>query len=66
MLLVLITDEILHALDIGKVSELILLDFSKAFELSNHTLLEGTIHFISVDEAAWRLLITYLREKNKF
>lgn len=55
-----VTDEILKATDSDKVTVLVLLDYSKAFDRINHKLLLGILSYYGVSEDAGRLLSSFL------
>lgn len=55
-----ITDDILQATDEGKLSVLVLLDYSKAFDCVNYNILLSMLHFLGFSHNAVKLLENYL------
>lgn len=55
-----ITDDIMCASDDGKMTILTLLDFSKAFDTLNHSILLSILKYIGLDDSAIELLKNYL------
>lgn len=55
-----ITDEIIKATDNRYLTALVLLDFSKAFDTINHSLLIAILHFIGFDNSSTDLIKQYL------
>lgn len=60
-----VTDEILHALDNGLVSVLVLLDFSKAFDTINHKLICTKLKYYGFLPPAISLLTSYLSDRSQ-
>lgn len=58
-----ILDDIIKASDESKISILILLDYSKAFDMINHTILKSILHFVGFGESAGALLSSYLTDR---
>ncbi|GJQ81686.1 hypothetical protein Trydic_g8562 [Trypoxylus dichotomus] len=55
-----IVDDILSASDIGDLTVLVLLDFSKAFDRIDHSLLLAILHYIGLGEVALHFFRAYL------
>lgn len=55
-----VTDDILSAIDKNKLTVLVLLDYSKAFDLINHRLLLAVLHYFGFGADALALLSSYL------
>ncbi|VEN44264.1 unnamed protein product [Callosobruchus maculatus] len=55
-----VTDDIITAIDRGKSSLLLLLDYSKAFDTLNHDLLISILHFVGFSKDAVKLMTSYL------
>lgn len=60
-----ITDDVLEAFDKGKLTLLILLDYSKAFDTLNHNILNAVLHFIGFNESSLNLLSDYLTNRSQ-
>lgn len=60
-----ITDDILKAYDDNKVSILVLLDYSKAFDMINHRILLSILHYIGLDNNAIRFLGSFLSDRQQ-
>lgn len=60
-----VTDDILEASDRGELTALVLLDYSKAFDRLNHSLLLAILHYIGFEESAARLVHSYLADRNQ-
>jgi len=60
-----VVDDVLRAADVGRVSALVMLDFSKAFDTINHEILLAILHFIGLGESACALLSNYLLNRNQ-
>ena len=58
-----ITDDILRATDENKISILISLDFSKAFDMLDHRILYSLLHFIGFSENARNLVFSFLSDR---
>lgn len=56
-----VTDDILSATDQGKITILVLLDFSKAFETVDHGILISVLKYMGVNREALSLIDSYLR-----
>lgn len=61
-----IVDDILEALDKGESTALILLDFSKAFDLVNHRLLDATLKYLNFSTKSRELLHSYLDDREQY
>ncbi|GJQ84506.1 hypothetical protein Trydic_g9066 [Trypoxylus dichotomus] len=55
-----IVDDILSTTDIGDLTVLVLLDFSKAFNRVDHSLLLAILHYIDLGEVALHFFRAYL------
>lgn len=60
-----ITDDIISATDLGQVTVLVLLDFSKAFDTINHDLLLSILHFIGMGPDAISFFESYLTDRTQ-
>lgn len=60
-----VTDDILRATDDGKLTVLILLDFSRAFDTIDHNLLCQILRFIGLDTGAVALLRSFLTDRKQ-
>lgn len=60
-----VTDDILSASDNKKVTALVLLDYSKAFDRLNHRLLLAILHHIGFSDSAVALVANYLANRNQ-
>lgn len=60
-----ISDDILSATDQNKITALVLLDFSKAFDTLDHDILISILHFIGFANSACILLANYLSEREQ-
>lgn len=58
-----ITDDILKGLNDNKVTALILLDYSKAFDMINHTILLARLHYIGFSSNSCKLLKSYITDR---
>lgn len=61
-----VTDDIISAADEGKVTALVLLDFTKAFERIDHSLLLAILKFMGFTHEAVTLIRNYLSTRFKF
>nr|CAI5840082.1 unnamed protein product [Callosobruchus analis] len=64
--LVNILDDLLKSCDEGRLSALVLLDFSKAFDLVDHRLLCAKLKYLNFSQAARALLETYLFDRKQY
>ena len=55
-----VIDDIVAARDLGQTTALILLDYSKAFDMLNLSMLCAVLHYIGLDELAVSFLASYL------
>ena len=55
-----VTDDVMRATDSGRVTVLVLLDFSKAFDTVHHDLLLAILHYMGLDESAISFFQSYL------
>nr|CAI5834113.1 unnamed protein product [Callosobruchus analis] len=60
-----IIDDILHATDENKITALILLDYSKAFDKINHKLLLAILKYVGISESSLRLMTSYLEDRQQ-
>ena len=60
-----VTDDILRAADDGKITALVLLDFSKAFDTLHHGTLLSILHFIGLSDHAVKLIKDYLEARDQ-
>lgn len=58
-----VTDDIFFSLDSNNLCALILLDYSKAFDILNHDLLIAILHFIGFGDSACSFMTSYLTER---
>ena len=63
--LITVLDSIIFAVDSGKVSVLVLLDFSKAFDTINHCLLCSKLRFYGFKPDAVALIESYLSNRSQ-
>lgn len=63
--LVNVTDDILRARDMGKITALMLFDFSKAFDMVNYNLLLAICHHIGIGPEACQLISSYLDNRQQ-
>lgn len=61
-----VLDDILKAYDEGKTSALVLLDFSKAFDLVNHRLLCAKLKFLNLSDCCRDLIESYLQDRDQY
>ena len=55
-----VTDDIFRTLDAGKACLLVMLDFTKAFDMVNHKILISILHFVGFADAATDLVSSFL------
>lgn len=60
-----ITDDIIKATDGGKLTILVLLDFSKAFDTVDHSMLCQILRFIGMHSDSVELLKSYLENRKQ-
>lgn len=60
-----VTDDLLEATDKGKLSVLILLDFSKAFDTVNHSLLLSILHYVGMSYGVIDFFKSYLENRSQ-
>lgn len=60
-----VTDDIFRASDAGKVTVLILLDYSKAFDMINHKMLISILGHIGFKDNAIKLVSSYLMDRSQ-
>lgn len=60
-----VTDDICFGIDKSKLTILLLLDFSKAFDLINHELLLAKLHFFGLDSIAINWMYNYLKDRQQ-
>ena len=60
-----VTDDILQACDNSKVSALILLDFTKAFDMLNHSILLSVLHYAGFGDKAIKLMKSFLTDRTQ-
>lgn len=58
-----VTDDIIEATDKSKISILILLDYTKAFDMINHQLLFSILHFCGFDQNSSNLILSFLSDR---
>lgn len=61
-----VTDNILSSADNSKLTLLVLLDFSKAFDTLNHNILLSILHYIGFKPNAVNLMRSYLSDRKQF
>lgn len=61
-----ITDDIFRAQDNGKLTVLVLLDYSKAFDSLDHSVLESILKYIGLSGAALSFISSYLKDRQQF
>lgn len=60
-----ITDDIFKACDDSKITVLITLDYSKAFDMINHDILIGILRYMGFEGAAVRLVKSFLTDRSQ-
>lgn len=60
-----VLDDVLESSDESKISELVLLDFSKAFDLYNHQLLSAKLNFLNFLDSYGDLLKSFLLDRDQ-
>lgn len=60
-----ITDDVIESYDRGKLTILILLDYSKAFDTINHILLKSMLKYIGLSDSALNLLYNYITDRSQ-
>lgn len=60
-----ILDDILTAIDTNKLTALVLLDFSKAFDTLNHKMLLSILHYVGISNDAISLFKNYLSDRTQ-
>lgn len=60
-----VTDNIIRACDEKKITALVLLDFSKAFDTVNHELLCAKLKYIGLDEVSLNLFCSYFMQRSQ-
>lgn len=60
-----VTDNIMQANDLGKITVLTLIDFSKAFDTINHEVLLSILHFIGLSDEAVKFFANYLSNRSQ-
>lgn len=58
-----LTDDIIRAADDNKISILILLDYSKAFDTINHQLLVSILHYCGFGQSSSKLISSFLSDR---
>lgn len=58
-----VTDDIIGATDNSKISVLILLDYTKAFDMINHQLLFSILHFCGFERNSSHLVLSFLSDR---
>jgi len=60
-----ITDDVIGSIDRGELTALVLLDYSKAFDTINHTMLLAILQYIGLGACSVALLNSYLRDRTQ-
>lgn len=60
-----VSDDILEATDCNKITALVLLDFTKAFDTLQHSLLVAILHYIGLSKDAIKLIANYLANRTQ-
>lgn len=60
-----ITDDIFRSVDANKISALISLDFSKAFDMLNHKILHSILHYIGFSDNATNFIRSFLSDRSQ-
>lgn len=60
-----VTSDIIEAIDDGKISALVLLDFSKAFDTINHQLMCAKLKYYGFSDLSTNLISSYLTERSQ-
>jgi hypothetical protein len=63
--LIKVTDDIFQATERGELTTLVLLDYSKAFDKLNHTLMLAILKYLGFGESSCNLLEDYLRGRSQ-
>lgn len=58
-----IVDDVISMTDQGKITLLILLDYSKAFDTIDHNILMSILHYIGLDPSAISLMVNYFSDR---
>lgn len=58
-----VTDDIIGAIDNNKISVLVLLDYTKAFDMINHQLLFSILHFCGFEQNSANLILSFLSDR---
>ena len=66
MALVILVDKILEAIDSGEIVIGVFLDFSKAFDTVNHTILLDKLYKYGIRGVAYNWFIDYLKERKQY
>lgn len=61
-----VVDDILEAYDKGELTALVLLDYSKAFDLVDHELLDAKLKYLNFSTKSRDLLRSYLDERDQY
>ena len=65
-LLLLLTETWKHALDLGKVGCVLFVDFRKAFDTVDHTILQQKLQAVGISGNLYNLLVDYLKNRHQF
>lgn len=60
-----ITDDIVGAADVGQLTALVLLDYTKAFDTISHAMMIAKLHYIGFDQGALSLIKDYLHNRTQ-
>lgn len=60
-----IVDDVIREMDNGRCTCLVLLDFSKAFDTLDHSLLLSKLHYYGFSNTSLQLMTTYLKERSQ-
>lgn len=65
-LLLLLTESWKQALDLGKVVGVLFVDFRKAFDTVDHTILQQKLQAVGISGNLYDLLVDYLKNRHQF
>ena len=64
--MLLLTETWKHALDLGKVVGVLFVDFRKAFNTVDHTILQQKLQAVGISGNLYHLLVDYLKNRHQF
>lgn len=60
-----VTDDIIGATDAGKITALVLVDYSKAFDRLNHTMLEAILKYVGFSAEAGEMMMDFFTNRTQ-